>query len=121
MLEPLELLRDAGVRFVVLFVGAAFCVLSGRLRGLEALTFGGVADFNGTFLTVFVETALLIEERELRRLARELLRSTSRRRFADPSLLAPALTRIDVARFVCSCEILDGGAPRSERDFSKLC
>lgn len=123
ILDPLELLRDAGVRFVVL---AAFCVESGRLfvlllEAAAAAVFGVV--FNGTFLTVFVDTALLMEDRELRRLARELLRSTSKRRLTDPSLLElpPGLTRMEVALFVVSWEILDGGAPLRERDFSKLC
>lgn len=91
MLDPLELLRLAGVPARV---DLALLALSGLFAGelcadnddvtcelpppspldeLKGEDFGR----NGTFLTVLVETALLREERDERRLVRELLRSTS--------------------------------------------
>lgn len=87
MLEPLELLRLAGVpeRGV-----RALLALKGRFVGElcrerddvgrpEVLPVDSGDDLgrNGTFLTVLVDTALLREEREERRDVRELLRSTS--------------------------------------------
>lgn len=38
---------------------------------------------SGIFFTVFVDTALLSDDRELLKLVRELLRSTSRRRLGN--------------------------------------
>jgi len=75
MLEPLELLRLAGTRVRLVDAFELFCSTNG---------FFGIADvdgFNGIFLTVLVDTALLSEERELLKLVRELLLSTSKRLF----------------------------------------
>lgn len=90
MLDPLELLLlagvpDSGVRMLPALRGR----LVGELcadrvdatgpdpdRPLEVVR-GDDFGRNGTFLTVLVDTALLSEERDERRLVRELLRSTS--------------------------------------------
>lgn len=87
MLDPLELLRLAGVPESGI---RALLALRGRFEGElcrereevgrpEVVPDDSGDDFgrNGTFLTVLVETALLREERDERRDVRELLRSTS--------------------------------------------
>lgn len=79
MLEPLELLRLAGTRVTVAvrFVVEAVCN--------DLFTTGtdeDVCGFNGIFLTVFVDTALFKDERELLKLVLELLLSTAVLRFA---------------------------------------
>lgn len=88
MLDPLELLRLAGVPESGV---RALLALRGRFEGELCREREEVGrpevvppdesgdDFgrNGTFLTVLVETALLREERDERRDVRELLRSTS--------------------------------------------
>lgn len=98
ILDPLELLRLAGVRvdgdvtdvtddfgvafaFAFAFVDALLCVDNGFLYADFASSRGdvrAVVVFNAIFLTVFVDVALFSDERELRKLVRELLRSTSR-------------------------------------------
>lgn len=91
MLEPLELLLDAGVRAVVVAdddLGAdtftddieldALCRVNGFLYNVLSAEVDGVrCAFNGTFRTVFIDVALFRDDRELRKLVRELLRSTS--------------------------------------------
>lgn len=90
ILDPLELLRLAGVPDRgVLTLPALRGLLVGELCADRVVCTGPDPasplevvrgdDFgrNGTFLTVFVETALLSEERDDRRLVRELLLSTS--------------------------------------------
>lgn len=88
MLDPLELLRLAGVPESGV---RALLALRGRFEGelcrereevgrpevVPADESGDDFGRNGTFLTVLVETALLREERDERRDVRELLRSTS--------------------------------------------
>lgn len=93
MLDPLELLRLAGVRDDVVTdderifdgvfdVGTAFCNISGFLYSVlsNVMVVIGVTRgvFNGTLRTVLIEVALFNDERELRKLVREPLRSTSR-------------------------------------------
>jgi hypothetical protein len=82
MLEPLELLLLAGITDLLLL----FCTLKDVFRlvallwlsWFEAGTGAEIAgDFSGIFFTVLQDVALLIEDRELRKLVRELLRSTS--------------------------------------------
>lgn len=90
ILDPLELLRLAGVPDRgVLTLPALRGLLVGELcaeRVVETgpdpaspleLVRGDDFGRNGTFLTVFIETALLSEERDDRRLVLELLLSTS--------------------------------------------
>lgn len=108
-LEPLELERLAGTppkpaKRVGLL--RRFCVVRGLLLGEESTDTVCRGDLfkllfpMGMRLTVCVEAPLFMEEREERKLLRELLRSTSR--FVDPeeedegSELAMVL-RIDVA------------------------
>lgn len=90
MLEPLLLLRLAGtgVRLadapltIRICGGMLFCIVSGRLLGDEStdtVCSGVLLTTIGIRLTVFVEAALLMDERDERRLFLELLRSTSRR------------------------------------------
>lgn len=92
MLEPLELLRlagvpeESGVRVLLalsgLFVGE-LCRdrddvgRAERVLPEEPVVSGDDFGRNGTFLTVLVETALLRDERDDRSDVRELLRSTS--------------------------------------------
>lgn len=75
ILDPLELLRLAGTRFEDLAIGE-FCVARGRLLGddsVEEVMYG----LRATLRTVLAETELFRDDRELRKLVRELLRSTS--------------------------------------------
>uniref|UniRef100_A0A2M4C5Y2 Putative secreted protein n=1 Tax=Anopheles marajoara TaxID=58244 RepID=A0A2M4C5Y2_9DIPT len=116
MLEPLELLRLAGApRWMLLlavpsgrFVGELLADnVDGPCSGLALAS--GVALFElalsgGTLRTVFVDTALLSEERDDRKLVRELLRSTSCERLAlairptsPPSVDGP-VRRIEAVR-----------------------
>lgn len=85
-LEPLELERLAGTpaakRLGLVFI--RFCVVKGRLVGDESadsvcrgVLCNPLPDMGMRF-TVLVEVALLMEDREERKLLRELLRSTSR-------------------------------------------
>lgn len=94
MLEPLELLRLAGVRAVVdgavtdvermVVVDNGFDV--GRTSGFLYTVLSNVivvigcdrVVFSGTLRTVLTDVALLSDDRELRRLVRDPLRSTSR-------------------------------------------
>lgn len=87
MLDPLELLRlagvpESGVRALLAlrgrFVGE-LCREREEVGRPEVVPAESGDDFgrNGTFLTVLVETALLRDERDERRDVRELLRSTS--------------------------------------------
>lgn len=84
MLEPLELLRLAGARdaddnFAVDNFDAGDDELP--FSGDDFFGFGLSNDDggrNGIFLTVFVDAELFSDERELRKLFRELLRSTGR-------------------------------------------
>lgn len=86
MLDPLELLRLAGARFVVLAVGGRKFVVDGTVaervcplpdRGFLYMDFSKTDFWAAMFLTVTAETALLSEDRELLRLVRDPLRSTS--------------------------------------------
>lgn len=90
MLDPLELLRLAGTR-VMARMGVVdveeFCSTKGFFGNDDVADVGGLS---GIFLTVFVETALLSDDRELLKLVRELLLSTSRR------LLGSDLGRLSV-------------------------
>lgn len=117
ILEPLELLREAGAletnREELPPSPVLFDEASGFLGGDS-----GCVERNGTFLTVFVDTALLIDDRELRRLALELLRSTSRRVVLTG---AESVFLIEVARLLDSVDSFDGAAPRNDRLFSRLC
>lgn len=84
---------------------------------------------SGIFLTVFVDTALLSDDRELLKLVRELLLSTSSRLFGNDfgrlsvccevsGLLNEAVLRgVDVALRVTDI----GGATRNDRLRSKDC
>ncbi len=81
ILLPLLELLEAGTRLPNgRFVDVdEFCKTSGFFAKLDvAVT--AVDGFNGIFFTVFVETALFKEERELLKLLLELLRSTLRKR-----------------------------------------
>ena len=83
ILDPLELLLLAGTLLIVfddLFADEGF---GGRSKDLfEVVAADGTDGFVGIFLTVFVETALFNDERELLKLALELLLSTSNLLFA---------------------------------------
>ena len=85
ILEPLELLLLAGtllIVFEVLFAADGLDGSNNDLLEVVAAEEFVVDGFIGIFLTVFVETALFNEERELLKLALELLLSTSKRLFA---------------------------------------
>lgn len=130
MLDPLELLLlagvpDSGVRMLPALRGRLVGELcADRLvdtgtdpeRPLDVVR-GDDFGRNGTFFTVFVETALLREDRDERRLVRELLLSTSNccllAEFAlvrgDSVLLIEFVRRGN--RFLLT---RDGGVPRSD-------
>lgn len=129
ILDPLELLRLAGTRLralvgVVVEVVVLFCSTKGFFG--DAIDVAGLI---GIFLTVLVDTALLRDDRELLKLVRELLRSTSSRRFGnalgrlkvccDVSGLRSEAVRlgVDVALF----DPVSGAETRSERLLSSDC
>jgi hypothetical protein len=85
ILEPLELLLLAGTLVIVfddLFTVEGLLGTSNDLFEVVAAEEFGMDGFIGIFFTVFVETALFNDERELLKLARELLLSTSNLLFA---------------------------------------
>lgn len=80
ILLPLLELLDAGTRLPKgrLVDVDEFCRTSGFFARLDVVA--PVDGFNGIFFTVFVDTALFNEERELLKLLLELLRSTFKNR-----------------------------------------
>lgn len=146
MLEPLELLRLAGVRKyefkLVLPLNEVFCatddgvlccctnflrsvVLSAPLFDWCRVVVDGdwvFDDFNPIFRTVFIDAELFSDDLELRKLVREPLRSTSCR-FVDIGPVS-MLRRNELVRFgmmldrVCGVTFVDDA--RNDRLRSKL-